>query len=833
MPPTQSVWALSETAGGVLTVSKGLLEAASSDNVQPLALLSTEAFGTVLPISPETRTKIETLANRGYTSHVLNFVKATVGYKKNDCVWQLAQSDGGIRFLCFAATLYTMGNSEAALRLDQLLQKTQKGAMRRPTLHHLQALIDVLEPKLKISDFAAGIAADEQWFRSVMNALPDTVRKTLSFDVAQVPPERAFIELILAMSESSRVGEESDLMVKVRPYHLPWLLAFLKWSLGGSPRIILPDGKSLIDADGSTVILQLLQKPKAPRPGNKRSYQQISEENSKEFQVSLFRRVGGFSHLVFENVTGSPGRAWGGLLGVRDWITYKLESMFEKFPQLSADQGLAFSVGQALYFMIAELPDSLLLSENAVYSKIEERLCKESIKAFPSKEARIELASHLLGERLQLQHNLRDEDESLRPDKLAKILQACDRCKSLSLKRPTGGRPELKKFGGSLPCAVNDFLEDVSSLGSSLLTLSLFGGVADLESLPLLQSGRLFDPNQMHRPLYHHFAKRQILHRDSFPLLINVGWQAIMHGRCKFLACSPNAVFNYARELLGHSKTESTLIVSSAGGQVIYPLFYEAENFIEEGYLRMSSMQGQLIHEDMKFSCVECALADEMSKNLPDDGSTNTAMEVDVESNPSDDGSVFEQSPTENAPIDEDGVQDQSGVEITDGSSATPDREDTRMHEPLAAAAHLKVEVGTDFTSPEPKPDERTQLQWTVTVTGTRLLARVSIPGESNTVFAWSLIDSLSRCVLTNSCSHRKSRTAGPLGRSFLLSNSLTEPLDPEGPKHVIDAGRKFYNQQLALESQEDGWPLIVNNGSCIRCALEKCQTLDLKIVVS
>ena len=825
LPPTQSIWAISDTASGMLTVSKGLLEAASSDNVQPLALLSTEAFGALLPISPETRRKVEVLANRGYTSHVINFVKAKVGYRKNDSVWQLAQSDGGIRFLCFMASLYTMGSSEAALRLDKLLQKTQKDTSPRPTLLHLQDLVDVLEPKLKISDFASTVATAEQWLRTKIAGLPETARTKMSFDVAQIPPEQAFTPFISAMSESTRVGEESDLLLQTRSQYVPWLLAFLEWSLGDRPRTLLPDGKCIQESEGSHVVLHILPNPAKPRSGNKRSYQQVIEENTKGFQVSLYHKVDKLRDVVFESDVDSKQRAWEGLLNIEECISYKLDSLFYNFPEILRNQELFKSAGQALYFIIVDLPDYLLLSENAMYSKIDQHLCAETIKAFPSKHTRIELATRLLNEKLPLHHASRDPKELLRPDNLSKILQACNFCKSLSLKRPPGGRPELKKFGGSLPCQVNDFLEELSELGASILITSLLGRISDLTSFPMMRGGRLVDPNMLHRPAYHHFAKRNILARDSFPHLINTGWQAVMHGRCKFLACSSKAVFNYVRHLIGHTKTDSTLIVSSAGGQVVYPLMFEADSFIPEGYLQMIHAQGQLIYEDMKFSCVECAFTNEMSENRPDDGSADTAIEVDV----------FD----EDAGVDSDteSLQHETGQPIETlametGERSSPEDEDSPMHEPQAEAAQLKVEIGSEFSIPGLKPDEKARIEWTLHVMGTRLLARTSFPGESDAVFAWSLIDYLSICVLTGACTHRKTKSAGPLGQHFLLSNSLTEPLDPQGPKHVIFAGRKLSHQQLALVSQDDGWPVVVDSGSCIRCALEKCQSLNLKIVI-
>ena len=86
LSPVQPQWALNETMTGFLTVSKGLLQAATSDNVSPVALMACESFGSLLPVCPETRLKIEQLARRNHTSHVLKFINAQIGYMKDDSV---------------------------------------------------------------------------------------------------------------------------------------------------------------------------------------------------------------------------------------------------------------------------------------------------------------------------------------------------------------------------------------------------------------------------------------------------------------------------------------------------------------------------------------------------------------------------------------------------------------------------------------------------------------------------------------------------------------------------------------------------------------------------
>jgi hypothetical protein len=161
LAPPGSTWVITDTANKTVTFSTGMLEAATSDNISPLALRCCESFGAVLPLCVETRVKVEQLARRNHTSHVLNFIKAQIGYKKGDSVEQLSRSDSGIRFLSLAATLCTLDHYDAASRLDTMLEATQKEPQLRPTIKQLQVMMNTIREKMVLSDFANIVAGCE------------------------------------------------------------------------------------------------------------------------------------------------------------------------------------------------------------------------------------------------------------------------------------------------------------------------------------------------------------------------------------------------------------------------------------------------------------------------------------------------------------------------------------------------------------------------------------------------------------------------------------------------------------------------------------------------
>lgn len=78
--PSESLqWSLDSTLSGVMTFGTGPMRAATSDNVQPIALLACQEFGVKLAISQEVRLKMEQLARLKHTSHVLNYFKMKIG----------------------------------------------------------------------------------------------------------------------------------------------------------------------------------------------------------------------------------------------------------------------------------------------------------------------------------------------------------------------------------------------------------------------------------------------------------------------------------------------------------------------------------------------------------------------------------------------------------------------------------------------------------------------------------------------------------------------------------------------------------------------------------
>jgi hypothetical protein len=143
----QAQWNLDQTVGSALSVARGIFQAASNDNVQPLAILACENFGNTIAMCAETCWKIESLVTKINEPAAIHFLRASVGFTTRDCAIQLSKSQAGVRFLSLAATLVTsLGPFAGGNALEQLLNSSASDKTLLPTARQLMLLLEALEP---------------------------------------------------------------------------------------------------------------------------------------------------------------------------------------------------------------------------------------------------------------------------------------------------------------------------------------------------------------------------------------------------------------------------------------------------------------------------------------------------------------------------------------------------------------------------------------------------------------------------------------------------------------------------------------------------------------
>lgn len=256
-PPTLT-WSLDSTASATLSVAKDVIRAATSDNVQPLALIACEKFGATLAMCEETNKKIEDLIIKVAGPTFVRFMSAQIGYSANDSATQLSRSLAGIQFLGLAAAFgSSMSTFEGANALSVMLMASASDKTLLPTVRQVKDLLGVMEHRLNRSGFT------ELWvgYRLLLFGALNEFRKRLEmvtqymqYPLMQYPESDGVAKLVEAFRELNRLGDATAITIRAASC-APWVMAFTRWCLGLPPSTYLPDGKALLDQPASRVTL--------------------------------------------------------------------------------------------------------------------------------------------------------------------------------------------------------------------------------------------------------------------------------------------------------------------------------------------------------------------------------------------------------------------------------------------------------------------------------------------------------------------------------------------------------------------------------------------------
>ncbi|KAI0532336.1 hypothetical protein GGR58DRAFT_490641 [Xylaria digitata] len=237
-------WSLNETSDSVYSITRGVLEAATSDNVQPLAIMACEQFGNTLAISRETLLKIERTVLPTPEPVTIRFIKAKVGFMKHDCATQLGSNQAGLRFLALTAALISsVSEYHCADALMSMLESTTSDRRLLPTRRHLVDSMSSLEIRCRLSGFTEIIYGYTFMIRGLCSDYP--LR-------SGIPDSEGLAALVDAYRHLQRVGDHEISSIVVEAGECAaWVAAFSKWSLELPPSIYLADGTSVISQPGS------------------------------------------------------------------------------------------------------------------------------------------------------------------------------------------------------------------------------------------------------------------------------------------------------------------------------------------------------------------------------------------------------------------------------------------------------------------------------------------------------------------------------------------------------------------------------------------------------
>ncbi|KAI9877850.1 MAG: hypothetical protein M1830_002653 [Pleopsidium flavum] len=561
-------WTLNETAGSTISVAKGLIRAASSDNIQALALIACQAFGATLAICPETCMKVERIAGMHHQSAAVKFLKAQIGYSSGDSAAQLSLDASGVRFLGLAAALGTLGAFQGARALESMLANSAQDKKKQPlpTVMQLKDLLSALDHKLNRAGFAESLAGWGIWFTN--NPLLSAEERTaLGLQIAASPEEVE--QLVKALGELARLGDATHVTVTVG-VAAPWVTAFIKWSLGMPPSMMLKDGTSILDQPGCNLTLVVI-----PARGF-----------FGKMEISISRHMGTPAEII-EAPSGQEN--WTGMVSVRKYARHRLQ-------RLEMHSGLAKrAILQALPYAVKQASSLLQPEDLTKYDQDMKPLWKHD------RENRVvydlNVKQHLPEELADVAGNMFETDSVLSlalsefmDVEIATLLPTLPEGTLISdLPLVTLYRNSVKEKCKCVDCAGvsaslyksciwKGTLEAISSLVADVLAISL---------LDCTESVLVYIKSPFH---------------NNLPHLFNESVYAVL-AEGKPTACFVEGVIDWVLGLVGHdgSYTEENWIMSSYRGQTFYPRLFETETLQKTGLLVMSGAPGVLRYDEQVY----------------------------------------------------------------------------------------------------------------------------------------------------------------------------------------------------------------------------------------
>ncbi|KAH7303077.1 hypothetical protein B0I35DRAFT_195163 [Stachybotrys elegans] len=558
-------WSLDQTSDHLVETLHGYLRAASSDNIQALAIVACEGFGTVVAMSPEACHKIFLLCDRSHESMTLGFIKAAIGYSKNDSAYRLARSDAGQRFLALAASLGTLGAWNAALALHKLILKTAKNRGDVPTSQHLKQLMLALDNRLARAGFCDSVVGWAMIIAAEVAALgKDDEQQPLDNEVhgMATPPVNAVVGLTEALSRIARIGEGSAARVRILATagQAAWFVAFIKWCMGVPPRIIFGQGRAFNDDSTSPVTVELIK----------------STGRAQEVRIETYDYADKLEELV--KAASSLDR----ISGMVPISTFGRAMMRQRFGLPNDDR--YFACQQAL------LPACNIVRQSLRVGKLtsgpDSKGPQWHLPGSTATIGQVFPAPDKIERTIREYQQLSDDepvgnppmDQGARVEDVPAVRQLksairytcpCRRCQGTS------------KVVGEL-CLFDRFLLDVSRCVAEIMALSLLNPVDPDGVMVYLgcDTGGTF---------------MQLVHK----VLRRAGQDAAS-------VCTTSNILEHATKLLGHEKLDiNTWVMSSYRDQTIYPRLLSTQVVQQDGILSIDCVPGHVMWETDHYNVVE------------------------------------------------------------------------------------------------------------------------------------------------------------------------------------------------------------------------------------
>ncbi|KAI5460296.1 hypothetical protein BGZ63DRAFT_245176 [Mariannaea sp. PMI_226] len=252
-----------------------IVNAASTDNVQVQAIVACQEVGVNLAIGADIMRKVTQVMIPSPQPTPVKFIRASIGFSPNDSATQLATSLDGVRFLALAAALVpTIKPYASAQVLEILLKQTKLKLTATPPLPHLRDLFGALEARCHQCDFTAIISGYELLLGGILRtpigetgtghdfAFPSTEQQNVAKNpvLSGTPSPKSIAGLIDVFRQVARIGESTvtGVTIKIRGA-AAWILAFVEWCLG-FPASIYVEGHSepILEQDVETFSIKAI-----------------------------------------------------------------------------------------------------------------------------------------------------------------------------------------------------------------------------------------------------------------------------------------------------------------------------------------------------------------------------------------------------------------------------------------------------------------------------------------------------------------------------------------------------------------------------------------------
>lgn len=558
------------------------MRAATSDNVQPLALIACEKFGATLAMCPETNKKMEDLIIKVSGPKHVRFMRAQIGYSANDSATQLSRSLAGIHFLGLAAVLTSSGDMfDGANTLSEMLMNSASDKTLLPTARQLKDLLAVMEHRLVRSGFTDMWVGYQILLSGGLRASSEQGRcKPLGewVGLMKIPKSDGISNLVKAFGQLNRLGDATAITIQATSC-APWVMAFTRWCLGVPPSIILPNGEALLDQPASRVTLFTDDDAKvdALEISAQRSIGSPADLLKSQAVTSNFHgmiTVECFGQNMCHTMGGRESMAYRAMCEALPYALKQSCELLQVFDPMVDRRVLDLNKAIEIADKVAEKKGEKNAEDRAARKDaiLREQVAKYHTQSFPDDSIISSILTRILNlESHQYLKRLNDRqrisDLPLVREHLHELTRGC-----ICYVCRRGVMKSYREDDGVEKCIkIDGFWDEISVYTAYILTLSLFESPETL----LVSLGPLSPRNQL-------------------PVAVR---RSIQSG--ELTECAVKEILASARRLVGHKDSGDDLnwVVSSYKGQAVYPRVYETGNICQPGYLVLCWAPGLLFFD--------------------------------------------------------------------------------------------------------------------------------------------------------------------------------------------------------------------------------------------